>query len=304
MGKWKGWMQMQMWRIAGWVGKWAAAALLVSALSVWTTGFIINSHVQNLVKQYNLPIEVQPIALSGVWKSFWGSSSGGSKEIGASASEGPIIATGDITGQGTDTSSGGAESEQGTGAWNGSVNENKGSTGSDGQPGEPNGAGSASGPGGVSSGANASEGEEQASGNLESDQASGASRENVEENSPPLSVEVGGGIGPKANSPIGSSGSEPGAGGGPSSEIWSEGSDPLVMSSDQLTSTKGQISTEDRQKMFALLIDKLPQEAWQKISAYMEDGLTESELQELQQVVAQHLNNEEYQALMKILKKY
>lgn len=58
-----------MWKIAGWIGKWAAAALVVSVISIWTTGFIINSYVQNLVKQYNLPIEVPPIALSGVWKS-------------------------------------------------------------------------------------------------------------------------------------------------------------------------------------------------------------------------------------------
>lgn len=61
-----------MWKMTGWLGKTIAAGLIVSFLSIWTTGYIVNSYVETLLKQYNLPIEVQPMALSGVWGKLWG----------------------------------------------------------------------------------------------------------------------------------------------------------------------------------------------------------------------------------------
>ncbi|WP_336776251.1 hypothetical protein [Paenibacillus sp. MMO-58] len=62
-----------MWlKAAVWIAKIVAAGLIVSFLSIWTTGYIVNSYVQTLLKQYNLPLEVQPMALSGVWGKLWG----------------------------------------------------------------------------------------------------------------------------------------------------------------------------------------------------------------------------------------
>ncbi|GGF94046.1 hypothetical protein [Paenibacillus abyssi] len=61
-----------MWRIAGWLGKTIAAALIVSFLSIWTTGYIVNSYIETILKQYNLPLEVQPFAMSGLWGRMWG----------------------------------------------------------------------------------------------------------------------------------------------------------------------------------------------------------------------------------------
>lgn len=62
-----------MWlKAAVWIAKIIAAGLIVSFLSIWTTGYIVNSYVQTLLKQYNLPLEVQPMALSGVWGKLWG----------------------------------------------------------------------------------------------------------------------------------------------------------------------------------------------------------------------------------------
>lgn len=70
-----------MWKMTGWLGKTIAAGLIVSFLSIWTTGYIVNSYVETLLKQYNLPIEVQPMALSGVWGKLWGAESAATEEV-------------------------------------------------------------------------------------------------------------------------------------------------------------------------------------------------------------------------------
>ncbi|MDQ0061562.1 hypothetical protein [Paenibacillus harenae] len=57
----------------GWLGKLVAAGLILSFLSIWTTGYIVTSYVDTLLKQYNLPLEVPPMAMSGVWGKLWGS---------------------------------------------------------------------------------------------------------------------------------------------------------------------------------------------------------------------------------------
>ncbi|MGO4110334.1 hypothetical protein [Paenibacillus sp. YAF4_2] len=62
-----------MWlKAAVWIAKIVAAGLIVSFLSIWTTGYIVSSYVETLLKQYNLPLEVQPMAMSGVWGKLWG----------------------------------------------------------------------------------------------------------------------------------------------------------------------------------------------------------------------------------------
>ncbi|WP_308636963.1 hypothetical protein [Paenibacillus silvisoli] len=61
-----------MWKMTGWLGKTIAAALLISFLSIWTTGYIVNSYVETLLKQFNVPLEQKPFALSGVWGGLWG----------------------------------------------------------------------------------------------------------------------------------------------------------------------------------------------------------------------------------------
>ncbi|SFF16260.1 hypothetical protein SAMN05216378_5206 [Paenibacillus catalpae] len=62
-----------MWlKAAVWIAKIIAAGLIVSFLSIWTTGYIVSSYVETLLKQYNMPLEVQPMAMSGVWGKLWG----------------------------------------------------------------------------------------------------------------------------------------------------------------------------------------------------------------------------------------
>ncbi|MBU5441911.1 hypothetical protein [Paenibacillus sp. MSJ-34] len=77
-----------------------------------------------------------------------------------------------------------------------------------------------------------------------------------------------------------------------------------VISREELANARGQLSSQDKEQLFSLLITKIPQEDLQKISLYVEDGLTESELKEIEQMIAMHVRDDEYDKLMNILKKY
>ncbi|MFC5406679.1 hypothetical protein [Cohnella soli] len=68
-----------MFKWISWVIKIGATALLLSFLSIWTTGYIVNSYMETVVKQLNLPVDIKPIALSGVWGKLWGASDSPSK---------------------------------------------------------------------------------------------------------------------------------------------------------------------------------------------------------------------------------
>ncbi|MGM1022449.1 MAG: hypothetical protein ACQEXV_18400 [Bacillota bacterium] len=76
----------------------------------------------------------------------------------------------------------------------------------------------------------------------------------------------------------------------------------LVITPDNLTEKKNSLPAEQKQEIFAILMNKLPPEEMQKISAAMEGGLTEQELQDIQQVLAKYLTKEEYNKLMGMLK--
>lgn len=70
-----------------WLGKLIAGGLILSFLCIWTTGYIVTSYVESILKQYELPLEVPPMAVSGVWGKLWGSEplmaeSGGKPDAG------------------------------------------------------------------------------------------------------------------------------------------------------------------------------------------------------------------------------
>lgn len=63
-----------MWKWFAWIGRTVASALLLSFLCIWTTGYIVNSYMESVVKQFDLPLETKPFALSGLWGALWGAS--------------------------------------------------------------------------------------------------------------------------------------------------------------------------------------------------------------------------------------
>lgn len=264
-----------MWKVAEWVGKTVAAALIVSVLSIWTAGFIVTSYLDSILKQYELPLEVQPMAMSGIWGKLWGA------EPRANGKQETAEQTGrQKTGQDEEAALGGTGAGSGggsTGGMRGGDDDEDASSelGTDRQGGTDSPAGSSqpgSGNAGGSPGGSGGTG------------ASSGADDGGDTEGPPLSTETGSGSGTRAEG--GSSGDTP------------------VMSSGEIAEAKEQMSEADKQLMFGLLLNKLPQEAWQSISTYMENGLTEQELTQVQQIVAQYLNDEEYAQLMNILSKY
>ncbi|MFC4601369.1 hypothetical protein [Cohnella hongkongensis] len=61
-----------MFKWISWAVRTVVTALLLSFLCIWTTGYIVNSYMESVLKQLQLPLEVQPLALSGVWGTLWG----------------------------------------------------------------------------------------------------------------------------------------------------------------------------------------------------------------------------------------
>ena len=64
-----------------WVLRMAATVLLVSFLSIWTTGYIVTSYVDSMIKELNLPIKTPPFAMSGLWGTLWGADTPSSEQI-------------------------------------------------------------------------------------------------------------------------------------------------------------------------------------------------------------------------------
>ncbi|GMK38946.1 hypothetical protein PCCS19_20000 [Paenibacillus sp. CCS19] len=112
-----------MWKMFGWVGRAIAVGLIASFLSIWTTGYIVNSYVESLLKQYNMPLDVQPFALSGVWGKLWGADPVTADNAG--------VADKGSSSNGDDSSENGTNSTNGVGNGTGS-STNDGSTGTNG----------------------------------------------------------------------------------------------------------------------------------------------------------------------------
>ncbi|TJY41729.1 hypothetical protein E5161_10970 [Cohnella pontilimi] len=61
-----------MFKWIGWAIRTVLTAVLLSFLCIWTTGYIVNSYMETLLKQLELPLQTQPFALSGIWGKLWG----------------------------------------------------------------------------------------------------------------------------------------------------------------------------------------------------------------------------------------
>lgn len=78
----------------------------------------------------------------------------------------------------------------------------------------------------------------------------------------------------------------------------------MIVSLENLQSTKDKISAEDKMKLFSLLVSKLPSEEVQSMSQLMEDGITQEELVRMDTIIQTHLTKEEYNQVLDILGKY
>jgi len=207
-----------MFKWISWVFRVVATALLLSFLCIWTTGYIVNSYMESMLKQLNLPLEVQPLALSGVWGNLWGAER---------APENRAV---------EEATSGGASQEP-----------------------TPS----------MSS-------DPQAAGGYE--EPPEESKETEEATAPP----------------------EP-ANASPEPDEGSEGLPEEAVPVFGEQSAIAQLSDEQRQSLYALVVSKLNAEQLSQLSNYLQDGLTAEELGNLEQLLKSALTDEEYVQLTGLL---
>ncbi|MFC0210956.1 hypothetical protein ACFFK0_00600 [Paenibacillus chartarius] len=96
------------------------------------------------------------------------------------------------------------------------------------------------------------------------------------------------------------SGDAAGSGSANSSGVLSS----LVMSTEEFAKKKAAMSSEDKMKLFSLLVGKLPPDQLQSISTMIEDGITSEELKQLDETMQKHLTQEEYKQILDMVTKY
>ncbi|NOU94737.1 hypothetical protein GC093_16135 [Paenibacillus sp. LMG 31456] len=90
--------------------------------------------------------------------------------------------------------------------------------------------------------------------------------------------------------------------GGQVAGIGSDTAEKVVVSGEEFTKKKEQLSTNDKTKIFNLLVKRVPQNEMQHISKLMEDGITGSELKEIERVLQAYMKPEEYSQLLSLIK--
>lgn len=218
-----------------WLLKVSLTTLLVSTLTIVTTGFVVNAYIQSVLSSFNIQLETESMGVGGMMKAMLGIGSGSKQDSVNTAKE---------SGQ----------------------TENKGDTAED----------SISGAG---KDANASKAEDDET----STKPSETTVESPENEAPDNSLPV-----------MSMNTSESG-----NSSLEDQ---EIVMTPGDIVDRKGSLSTEDKEEIFTILMNKLPQSEMQKISEAMEDGLTAAELEEIEQSISKYLNPEEFDKLISMLK--
>lgn len=252
--------------------------LLVSALTVLTTGFVVNTYVQSLLASMNIKWEGQPSGLTSLIRTGMGGSAektfasgqgSGSADLSASDNDQPDSSA-DIAG--TDVTANTQPLPFGDSEY-----ENQGAN-------------------------------NQTAGGGAEGEADGQHEPALQDN--------GTGTGKADGSAAGSSGGDPApedalpvmggttdAGSSSGAGVGSGGSDQTVISPDELQAHKDDIPSSEKEEVFSMLMNKLPEEEMQKISAAMEGGLTEKELIDVQQILSKYLSKDDYAKMLSILDK-
>lgn len=249
----------------GWMAKLAITVVTVSLLTILTTGYVVNTYIHTLLGSYNLPIAQQAPTFGGMIKGMLGW--GGNTEDDSSDQQ--------ANGKQEDDATDGTAQADGKTA---GLDEDSQSAGVDGY--NPNDIAD-----GDSDKENAKASGSEQTGSNTSGSAGGDSGEG---NTPPEdAVSVMGGI---------SSGSA-------ADHQGALGADQqVVVTPDEMVAKKDELSSKEKEEVFAMLMSKLPQAEMQKMTEAMEGGLTEVEMIEIEQILSKYLDKTEYTKMMDILK--
>ncbi|SDO53237.1 hypothetical protein SAMN04487897_11641 [Paenibacillus sp. yr247] len=78
----------------------------------------------------------------------------------------------------------------------------------------------------------------------------------------------------------------------------------LVMSTEDFAKKKEALSSDDKMKIFSLVVAKLPQSEVQHLSVLLENGITTDELKQVNDTLKKYLSDKELKQLTDILGKY
>ncbi|MCM3206518.1 hypothetical protein [Paenibacillus illinoisensis] len=249
-------------KLLQWFAKIVLTVMLVSSLTLLTTGLIVQSYVKSLLASFNIEWEGQPLGLTSMFQGALGGKASEENKPGAGTTDQPTGAEEEQVPEDAISVMGNGTEQSETGTDNGSGNTGSGSDKSD---------QTASAEGGASSNGD-------------------TGSKGLDPNKAPEGA-AGSGNGTAAgNGTAGASGHSAGS-----------GNDDIVVSPDDITGTKDKLPLEEKEKIFSLLMAKLPQNEMQQISGAMEDGLTEQELRDIEQVISKYLTSEEYDNLMEVL---
>ncbi|MEO2208011.1 hypothetical protein ABGV42_30295 [Paenibacillus pabuli] len=248
-------------KLLQWFVKIVLTVMLVSSLTLLTTGLIVQSYVKSLLASFNIEWEGQPLGLTSMFQGALGGKASEENKPGSGTTDQPTGAEEEqvpedaisVMGNGT---------EQDTSSENGSGHTDAGSNGTD------------------------------QTDSTGGDESTNAGTDSIDTNTNKASEgATGSGNGTAAgNGTAGTSGNSA-----------ASGEDAVVVSPDDITGTKDKLPLEEKEKIFSLLMAKLPQNEMQQISGAMEDGLTEQELRDIEQVISKYLTSEEYDNLMEVL---
>lgn len=219
-----------------WLLKVSLTAILVSTLTIVTTGIVVNAYLQSVLASFNIQLETESVGVGGIMKTMLGMGSSSKTDD----SSGDIPKAQDPPGQGaaSDDLPSGAGADQSGGA----EEDTKATTGPSGNSDEPP----------------------------------------VDDQAPEDSLPV-----------MGTTTTE--------SDDSSLEDQEIVMSPTDIVDRKESLSTADKEEIFTMLMNKLPQSEMQKISEAMEDGLTAAELTEIEEGISKYLNPEEFDKLISML---
>lgn len=251
-------------KILVWFGRMLLVVTLVSLLSVFTTAYLVDRYVQQLLGQWNMSSVERPSLDMGDFvaklthpETLW-AGDGAGEPHGAGqgeAEDDSPLALGETTGG----LSGGASGRDSAGGVHGDGAGERG--------GEPAGQSAAAGD-------SASEGV----GGHTDDAVTGGGRDSS--GGMPDALPVFGRQTP---------GALPGE---------------LVMSAEEFNAKRKDLTNEDKLAIFSIMMSKLPQNELQHMSLLLEDGITEEELAAVEEVVSAYLSEEDIAKLLAIINKY
>ena len=66
-----------------WSLKVSLTAILVSTLTIVTTGIVVNAYIQSVLSSFNIQLETEPMGVGGIMKSMLGMGSGTKPDVGS-----------------------------------------------------------------------------------------------------------------------------------------------------------------------------------------------------------------------------